>query len=114
MGPNYNYDTERKIPREEEVESVDVRFHEEKADKDEFRKFVKKILKSLQYISINIIHFGQETREFLAKELGVKDREGSSIGSQCKERKVMSGSIFSKTAPQSRPLKYRVERKLQP
>ena len=56
MGPKYNFDTKRKIPQEEEVESVlDGRFHEERDDKDGFKKFVKKMLKFMQYISTNII-----------------------------------------------------------
>ena len=55
MGPKYNSDTKRKIPQEEEVESVDGRFHEERDEKDEFSKFVKNRLKGLQYISTNII-----------------------------------------------------------
>ena len=73
MGPNYNFNTKRKIPQEEEVESVDGRFHEERFDKYESRNFVKSMLKVLQDISTNIIQSGQETREFLAKQLGVKD-----------------------------------------
>ena len=76
---------------------MDWRFHEERDEKYEFRNFVKNMLKVPQDISTNIIQSGQETREFLAKQLGVKDVEGSSIGSQCEERKVMGGSIFSKT-----------------
>ena len=99
MGPKYNSDTKRKIPQEEEVEYVDGRFHEERDEKDDFRKFVKKILKGMQDISTNIIQSGQETREFLAKQLGVKDGEGSTIGSQCEERNVMGGSIFSNNGP---------------
>ena len=50
----------------------------------------------------------------LAKQLGVKDGEGSSIGSQCEERRAMSGTIFSKTGPKNRPLEYIEELKLQP
>ena len=50
MGPKYNSDTKRKIPQEEEVESVDGRFHEERDEKYEFIKFVKNMLKILQYI----------------------------------------------------------------
>ena len=73
MGPKYNSDTKRKIPQEEEVESVDGRFHEERDEKNEFRNFVKNMLKLLQDISNNIIHSSQETREFLAKHMGVKD-----------------------------------------
>ena len=99
MGPKYNFDTKRKIPQEEEVESVDGRFHEERDVKDEFRNSVKKMLKGLQEISTNIIQSGQETIEFLAKQLGVKDGEGSSIGSQCEERRAMGGTIFSKNGP---------------
>ena len=73
MGPKYNSDTKRKIPQEEEVESVDGRFHEEMEEKDEFGNFVKNMFKGLQEISTNIIHSGQETREFLAKQMGFKD-----------------------------------------
>ena len=97
------------IPQEEEVESRDGRFHEEMDEKDEFRNFVKNMLKGLQDISTNILQSGQETREFLAKQLGVKDGEGRSIGSQCEERKVMGGSIFSNIGPHNRPLEYRYE-----
>ena len=112
MGPKYNSDTKRKIPQEEEVESVDGRFHEERDEKDEFRNFVKNMMRGLQDISTNIIQSGQETREFLAKQLGVKDGEGSSIGSQYEERKVMGGSVFSKTGPHNRPLEFKEEPKL--
>ena len=112
MGPKYNSDTKRKIPQGEEVESVDGRFHEERDEKYEFRNFVKNILKGLQEISTNIMHYSQETREFLAKQMGVKDGEGSNIGSQCEERKVMGGAIFSNTEPQNRTLEYRYEQKL--
>ena len=73
MGPKYNSDTKRKIPQEEEVESVDGRFHEERDEKDEFGKFFKETLKGMQDISTNIIQSGQDTKEFLAKQLGVKD-----------------------------------------
>ena len=90
------------------------RFHEEVYEKDEFMDFVKNMLKGMQGIPTNIIHSGQETREFLAKQLGVKDGEGSSIGSQCEERKVMGGSIFSKTGPHNMPLEYRYEPNFQP
>ena len=83
MHLKYNSDTKRKIPQEEEVESMDGRFHEERDVKDEFRNFVKKMLKGLQEISTNIIQSGQETKELLAKQLGVKDGEASNIGSQC-------------------------------
>ena len=88
-GPPYlllifiNSETKRKIPQEEEVESVDRIFHEERDEKDEFRNSVKNMLKGLQDISTNIIQSGQDTREFLAKHLGVKDGEGGNIGSQC-------------------------------
>ena len=65
------------------------------------------MLKGLQDISINIIQFGQETIEFLAKQLGVKDGEGSNIGSQCEERRAMGGTIFSNTGAHNKPLEYR-------
>ena len=45
MGPKYNSDTKRKIPQEEEVESVDGRFHDERDEKDEFGNFVKNMFK---------------------------------------------------------------------
>ena len=50
MGPKYNSDTKRKIPQEKEVESMDGIFHEERDEKDKFRKFVKNMLKGMQYI----------------------------------------------------------------
>ena len=62
MGPKYNFDTKRKIPQEEEVESVDGRFHEERDEKYKFRNFVKNMLKGLQDISDNIIQSVQETK----------------------------------------------------
>ena len=61
MGPKYNSDSKRKIPQEEEVESVEGRFHDDKDEKDEFSKFVRNMLKVLQDISANIILCGQET-----------------------------------------------------
>ena len=70
-------------------------------------------MKVLQEISTNSTHSGQETKEFLAKQLGVKDGEGSNIGSQCEERKIMGGSIFSNTKPRNMPLEYRDEQNLQ-
>ena len=62
MGLKHNSNTKRKIPQEEEVESVDGRFHDERDEKHEFRNFVKNMLKGLQDISTNIIQSGQETR----------------------------------------------------
>ena len=62
MGPKYNSDTKRKIPQEEEVESVDGRFHEDRDEKDEFRNFVKNMLKDMQDISTIIIQSGQKTK----------------------------------------------------
>ena len=73
MGSKYNSDSKRKVPQEDEVESVEGRFHEEKDEKDEFMKFLRNMLKCLQEISTNIIQSGQETKEFLAKQLGAKD-----------------------------------------
>ena len=93
---------------------MDWRFHEERDEKYEFRNFFKNMLKFLQDISTNIIKSSQETREFLSKQLEVKDGEGSSIGSQCEERKIMGGAIFSKTGPQNRPLECRDEPKFHP
>ena len=58
MGSKYNSDTKRKISQEDEVESMDGRFHEERDEKDELRNFVKNMLKVLQDISTNIIQSG--------------------------------------------------------
>ena len=55
MGPKYNSDTKRKIPHEEEVESMDGRFHEERDEKYEFQNFFENMLRGMQYISTNII-----------------------------------------------------------
>ena len=55
VGPKYNFDTKRKIPQEEEVEFVNGSFHEERDEKDEFKNFVKNMLKGMQDISTNII-----------------------------------------------------------
>ena len=44
----------------------------------------------------------------------MKDGEGSTIGSQCEERNVMGGSIFSNNGPQNRPIEYIYETNLQP
>ena len=99
MGPKYNFASKRKIPQEEEVEYVEGRFHDEKDEKDEFWNFVRNMLKVLQEISTNIIQSVQETREFLAKQLGAKYGEGSNISSQSEERKILSGSIFSNIGP---------------
>ena len=104
MGPKYNSDTKRKIPQEEEVESIDGWFHEERDEKDEFRNFFKNMMRGLQDISTKIIQSNQEAREFWAKQLRVKDGEGSSIGSQYEERKVIGRSVFSKTGLHNRPL----------
>ena len=60
---------------------------------DEFRNFVRNMLKGIIDISSNIIQSGQETIDFLDKKLGSKDGEGSSIGSQYGKRKIISGSI---------------------
>ena len=48
MGLKYNSNTKRKIPQEEEVESVDGIFHDERDEKDKFRNFVTKMLKGMQ------------------------------------------------------------------
>ena len=48
MGPKYNSNSKRKVPQEEEVEHVEGRYHKDKDEKDEFRNFVRKILKGLQ------------------------------------------------------------------
>ena len=78
---------------------MEGRFPRDMDEKDEFRNFVRNMLKGLQDISANIIQSSQETREFVAKQLGAKDGEGSNIGSQTEERRILGGSIFSKTEP---------------
>ena len=55
MGPNINSKFKRKASEGEEVDSVEGRFHEEIDEKDEFKKFVRNMLKGMQYISSNII-----------------------------------------------------------
>ena len=82
MGPKFNYDSKRKASKEEEIDSVEGRFHEDMDEKDAFKIFVRNIYKGLHEVSANIIQCHQETREFLAKQLGAKDGEGSNIGSQ--------------------------------
>ena len=68
---------------------MEGRFHEDMDEKDEFKNFVRNMLKGLQDVSANIIQSSQETKEFLAKQLGARDGEGNNIGSQCEERKIM-------------------------
>ena len=114
MSQKFNSNFRRKVSEEEEVDYVQGRFHEDMDEKDEFINFIINMLKWMQDISSNIIHYGQETKEFLAKQLGVKDGEGSSIGSQYEERNIISGSIFSKTGPQNRPVEYKDDLKLNP
>ena len=82
MIPKFNSDSRRKTYEAEEAGSVEGRFQEDMEEKDVFRNFVRNLLKWLQYISTNIIHYGQETKYFLSKQLGAKYGEGSSIGSQ--------------------------------
>ena len=81
MSPKFNSDSRRKTSEEEAVDSMEGRFHEEMDEKDEFILFVRSMLKVIKYISTNIIHFGQDTRVILAKQLGAKDGEGTNIGS---------------------------------
>ena len=114
MIPKFNFDSKRKAYEEEEVDSMEGGFSEDMDEKDEFKNFVRNMLKGLHDISANIIQSGQETIEFLAKQLGVKRGETSNIGSQCEERKIIGGSIFSRTGPQNKPLEYKDEHKLQP
>ena len=114
MGPKYNFDSKRKIPQEDEVESVEGRFHKDMDEKDEFIKFVRNMLKGMQEILSNIIQSSQETKEFLTKQLGAKDGDGSNIGSQPKDMKIMGGFIFSKTRPHNRPLEFKYEPNLHP
>ena len=71
------------------------------------------MLKGLQDISHNIIHYGQETRELLANQLGNKDGEGSNIGSQHGEKKSPGGFVFSKTRPHNHPYEFKDETKRQ-
>ena len=70
MGPKFNYDFKRGASEEKEVAYEEARFHKDMDDKDEFWKFVRNMLKFLQYISSNIIDSGQKTWEFLSKQLG--------------------------------------------
>ena len=56
MGPKYNSDSKRKVSKEKKVESVEGRFHEDMDEKDEFRKFVRNMLKGMSEISSNIIY----------------------------------------------------------
>ena len=81
MGPKFNSDSKRKDSKEEEIDSLERRFHKDMDEKDEFINFVRNMLKRMHEISSKIIQFFQETREFLAKQLGSKDGEGISIGS---------------------------------
>ena len=67
MGPKFNYDSKRKAFEEEEVDYVEGRFPRDMDEKDEFRNFVRNMLKWMQDISANIIQFGKETKEFLDK-----------------------------------------------
>ena len=50
MGPKFNYDSERKASEEEEVDSVEGRFHGEMHEKEEFRIFVQSMLKGMEDI----------------------------------------------------------------
>ena len=97
MTTKFNFDSRRKAFEEEEVDYVEGRFPRDMDEKDEFRNFVRNMLKGLQDISANIIQSSQETREFVAKQLGAKDGEGSNICSQYKERKIINGTIFYNT-----------------
>ena len=47
MSPKFNYDSRRKASEEEEVDPVEGRFNEEMDEKDEFRNFVRNMLKFL-------------------------------------------------------------------
>ena len=62
MSPNFNSYSRRKNYEEEEVDSMEGRFHEEMDEKDEFINFVRNMLKWLQEISTNIIQYGHDTR----------------------------------------------------
>ena len=55
MGPKFNYDSKRRVSEEEEVESVEGRFHEDMDEKDMFKKILRNMLKGLQDILSNII-----------------------------------------------------------
>ena len=57
MGPTFNSDSKRKVSKEKEVDSLEGRFHEHMDEKDEFRIFVRNMLKWLSDISANIIRF---------------------------------------------------------
>ena len=45
MGPKLSYDSKRKVSKQEEVESVEGRFQEDMDETDEFRNFVRNMLK---------------------------------------------------------------------
>ena len=65
MGPKFNFDSKRKAFEEEEVDSMEGRFHKDMDEKDKFRNFVRNMLKWMSVISSNIIHSSQKTKEFL-------------------------------------------------
>ena len=81
MGPKFNSNSRREASEEEEIESMEGRFHEDMDEKDEFRIFLWNMLKGMTKILGNIIQSVQGTREFIAKQLDAKDGEGSNIGS---------------------------------
>ena len=55
MGPKFNSDSKRKAYEEEEVDYVEGRFHKDMDEKDEFRNFVRNMLKGPSDVSTNII-----------------------------------------------------------
>ena len=55
MGPKFHSDSKRKASKEEEIDSVEGRFHEDMDEKDEFKNFVRNMLKGISGISSNII-----------------------------------------------------------
>ena len=47
MGKKFNFDSKKRASEEEEVQSVEGKFDEDMDEKDEFRKFVRKMLEGL-------------------------------------------------------------------
>ena len=70
--------------------------HSKLDDREDLRILMQRTLKGLKYVSQSIIQSDQETREFLAKQLASKHREGSSSVSQHEGNKY-GDYMFSKT-----------------
>ena len=79
MSPKINSAPKNKsLVYEEEVNSTEGKLQGERNmsimdERDEFKIFIQIMMKGFQDISHNIIESRQETKEFLAKQLGVKD-----------------------------------------